>query len=80
MAQRDSEMFLFDSRFDEQADEYLDHYEVWRLPVLTDEQLNRDWTELHQLAIERLPNLGLRDLPFQVQRRGEYPEDLEAGV
>jgi hypothetical protein len=68
-ARRGSDLFFFDSRFDENLDDYLDHYEVWRLPPLSDEQLSGSWSDLERLASERLPNVALRDLPFEVSSR-----------
>jgi len=68
IAQRDGSLYLFDSRFDENLDTYLEHYEVWRLPLLPDEQLAKSWVGLQHFALERLPNVGLRDLPFVVSR------------
>ena len=69
IAQRDGCLYFFDSRFDDDLDDYLDHYEVWRLPSLSDEKLAGSWVGLEKLALERLPDVGLRDLPFQVSSR-----------
>jgi len=58
--------FLFWSRFDETLDDYTDHYEVWRLPELTAAELSGSWEALHERALERVPNMPLRALPFSV--------------
>ena len=75
IAQRDGSLYLFDSRFDDDLDCYLEHYEVWRLPLLPEEQLVGSWVGLEKLALERLPNVGLRDLPFEVSSRNTSDAD-----
>lgn len=69
VARRDGNLYFFDSRFDEELDAHIDHYEVWRLPSLSDEELSGSWVGLEAAALERLPNVGLRDLPFEVSSR-----------
>lgn len=69
VARRDGNLYFFNSRFDEELDDYIDHYEVWRLPPLSDEQLSGSWIGLEAVAFERLPDVGLRDLPFEVSSR-----------
>ena len=75
IAQRDGSLYFFDSRFDEDLDCYLEYYEVWRLPLLSAEQLAGSWVGLEDLALERLPNIGLRDLPFEVSSRNTPDAD-----
>jgi hypothetical protein len=77
IAQRGGDLYFFDSRFDDDLDDYLDHYEVWRLPSLSDEQLAGSWVGLEKLALERLSDIGLRDLPFEVSSRNTH--DADAG-
>ena len=72
VARRGDEMFLFYSRFDESADYHTDHYEVWVMPLLSEQQLEGSWDGLEGLALDQLPNIGLRDLPFSVPRRGVH--------
>ena len=75
IAQRDGSLYLFDSRFDDDLDRYLEYYEVWRLPLLPDEQLACSWVGLEKWALEQLPNVGLRDLPFEVTSRNTPDAD-----
>jgi hypothetical protein len=75
IARRGSDTFFFDSRFDESLDDYLDHYQVWRLPPLTEEQFNGSWIGLEKIALERLPDIGLRELPFEVTSRNTPDSD-----
>ena len=66
-------------RWDEDADDYIGHYEVFRLPSLTKEQVAGSWVGLEALAIEQLPDIGLRELPFEVPLRGS-PEWYAQGL
>jgi hypothetical protein len=75
IARRGNDLFFFDSRFDEKLDDYLDHYEVWRLPPLDDARLSGTWVGLEKLALERLPNVSLRNLPFEVSSRNTPDSD-----
>ena len=43
VARHGDETFLFHSRFDEELDDFIDHYEVWRMPSLTEEDLQGSW-------------------------------------
>jgi hypothetical protein len=60
--------YFFNSRFDDSLDEYIGHYEVWRMPNLTIDQREKSWESIVDLALERLPNIGLNELPFVVHR------------
>jgi len=62
----DSQMYFFDSRFDESIDDYIDHYEVWQLPMLSPQVLRGSWVGIEKLAFRRLPDVGLRELPFKI--------------
>ena len=72
IAKRGEETFLFYSRFDEAADSHTDHYEVWVMPSLTEERLQSSWLGLENMALSRLPNVGIHDLPFVVPLRGQH--------
>ena len=75
IARHGADTFFFDSRFDEVQDGYLDHYEVWRLPALSEQQLRGSWVGLELLAIEQLASIGLRELPFEIPpRNGPDPD------
>ena len=75
IARNDGQWYFFDSRFDDDLDDYVDHYEVWLLPELAPYQLGGSWVGLERLAISRLPDVGLRDLPFEVSYRNTPDED-----
>ena len=61
--------FLFWSRFESAADEYADHYEVYRLPPISESEVCASWFGLETRALERLPDLPVQDFPFDVATR-----------
>ena len=67
--------FLFWSRFSEALDDYVEHYEVWRMPRLTAADLSGSWETLQLRALERMPDIPLRSLPFSVARIGAVGND-----
>ena len=62
--------FFFNSRFDDDIDEYIDHYEVWRLPLISEDQRNGSWLLFPGIALEKMPNIELNSLPFKMKLRG----------
>ena len=65
----DEGTFLFLSRFDETADEYLDYYEVYRIHPVTESAACLSWYGLETQALARLPNLPVREFPFDIRER-----------
>lgn len=61
--------FLFYSPFDEKLDDYVDAYQVYRMPDLNPKDLEGSWVDLEKQALERLPNIPIRSLPFDVTSR-----------
>ncbi|KAF1714050.1 hypothetical protein SAMN06296416_1272 [Pseudoxanthomonas wuyuanensis] len=76
VARHGEDTFLFYSRFDDELDDYIDHYEVWRMPHLTDEELRESWVGLESRALESMPPVGLRELPFTVTTRNSIDMDV----
>ena len=66
IAEANDELYFFYSYFDESIDDYTDHYEVYKIPQLKKEELNGSWVDLEKQAIEILPNIGLKELPFSI--------------
>lgn len=60
--------FLFWSRFDDEREEYNDHYEVWSMPPLSERDLSGSWVGLEQRALGKLPDISIGALPFIVER------------
>lgn len=77
VAKSTSGTFLFYSRFDEDLDDYIDRYEVYLLPELGDDDLVGTWAGLEHRAIQRLPDVPLRELPFSITRQDFRDFDTE---
>lgn len=69
VATNDSGTFLYYSRFEEALDDYTDYYAVYRMPELTLEELQGTWEGLEERALERLADVPIRSLPFDVTHR-----------
>jgi hypothetical protein len=61
--------YLFYSPFDQRLDDYVDAYQVYRMPDLKPEDLEGSWVGLEDRAIERLPDIPIGSLPFDVTSR-----------
>ena len=72
--------FLFWSRFDEELDEYIDHYEVWRMSPLSESDLSGSWVGLEGRSLERMPDVPLRGLPFTITSTNAQSHDPRMGV
>jgi len=62
LAKRGTEQFYFSSRFDDALDDYTPYYEVFRLPLLSEEETQGSWVGLKLRATEKLDNLPLKSL------------------
>ncbi len=71
VARMGDESFLFYSKFVEQLDEYTDFYEVYRMPLVAEADLDGSWVGLENKALERLQDIPVDELPFAVSRRSE---------
>jgi hypothetical protein len=60
---------LFDCRFDEEREDYVDAFDVYVMPTLGPEELQRPWADLPQRAFGRLGSILLTDLMFDTTRR-----------
>jgi hypothetical protein len=67
--------FLFESRFDTDAGEYLPYYAVYRLPPVSSSETCASWFGLETRAVERLADLPVSDFPFDPARREFLPYD-----
>ena len=62
-------LFLFQSPFSDEKDDYAPHYEVYRLPMVDAALIPKSWEHLEQLAVERRTDIPLNNLPFTVERQ-----------
>ncbi len=65
-----NEYLPFSQPFDDSLDDYVDFYACYVMPVLSTEELEGTWVGLENRALDRLPNVPLNELPFELPRRG----------
>lgn len=70
--------YLFDCAFDEATEDYPDHYRVFRVPSLTEDELAGSWDELHLRAIQELGSVPVRDVQFDPTRRARVDTSILA--
>ncbi len=61
--------FYFWCPFNDVADEYAEHYQVYRLPKLTESQVCASWFGLETRALERLADIPVPSFPFDSPNR-----------
>ncbi len=64
-----AQLFLFESPFDEAADEYSAQYEIYLMPELSNKDLAGSWVELRGRASRRLGSLPVNEVQFDDTRR-----------
>jgi hypothetical protein len=77
VARNQERTYLFYSRFDDTIDDYIDHYEVFEIPTLTDDDLQGSWVDFPSKALARLEDVPLRQLPFDITRQEFRDYDSE---
>src|SRR5438105_2707615 len=65
---RDKQLLL-ESRFDEDADDYPNAYQVLLLPGLRPDELAGSWDALADRAVRNLGSIAVKDLVFDPTRR-----------
>jgi hypothetical protein len=68
--------YLFDSPFDETADEYADHYDVFRMPEPTPKALGQSWSGLRHSASEELGRVPVVAVQFDETRRNSIDTEV----
>lgn len=63
------QLFLFDCPFDHDLDDYPDHFTVYRLPDIADEDTPDDWTTLPGRAVRTLGRVPTAAVRFDPTRR-----------
>ena len=72
--------YYFVSRFDATSGAFADSYEVYRIRPMGEGEACLSWFGLETRAVERLPNLPVRDFPFDVAARAFLPYDAIAAM
>jgi hypothetical protein len=62
-------LFLFDCPFEEEAEDYPDHYHVYVLSPLGEEALAGSWADLSSKAIQHLGDVPLASVQFDPSHR-----------
>ena len=68
VARDESGTYFFWSRFVEAHDDYRDFYDVYRMPLLLDQELRGSWVGLENRAIEHLGAIPTHSLSFDSER------------
>jgi hypothetical protein len=67
--------YLFKSPIDPARNAYLDHYEVYRIRPLPEGDACLSWFGIETRALERLPDIPVREFPFDQATRRFLPYD-----
>ncbi len=62
-------LYLFARDFDEDLDEYEDHYHVSLMPDLTDEEIQTSWLQIEKRATASLGKVAVNDVRFDATHR-----------
>ena len=61
--------FLLDCPFDEDLDEYPEHYAVYEIPQFSDQQLSGSWIGFTNFALRTLKPIAVVDVQFDPTKR-----------
>jgi hypothetical protein len=67
--------YYFVSRFEAGGGAYADSYEAFRIRPLGEGEACLSWFGLESRALERLPDIPVREFPFDVAARAFLPYD-----
>lgn len=63
------ELYLFDSPFDEERDDYSDRYQVHQLPATSEDELRGSWEHLPERAAIALGAVPVAEVRFDTTKR-----------
>src|ERR1700752_1184086 len=69
LARVGEETFLFDCRFDKVTEDFPDHYQIFLMPIMPDDELTGSWDRLSDRAIRFLGELAVSAVRFDPTRR-----------
>jgi len=70
-ARWEGNLYLFFREFDDETDEYEEHYRVYLLPLWTEEEIEASWGQIETKATEYLGKVAVRDVSFDPTHRRE---------
>ena len=73
-------VLLLESRFDTQADDYSDRYDVFVLSGISEDELRGSWEDLASKATRFLGRVLVRDVEFDPTFRNELDSGLIDGL
>lgn len=76
LVRRRRELLLFDSEFDQKADDFLPAYSIYLLPELSSEELAGDWTALRTKATRFLGKIAVQSVQFDSSLREKVNLDV----
>src|SRR5690348_11073213 len=65
----DGKQYLFDCPFDEELDDYSDRYQVYRLPAISEDELQGSWEHLPERAVNMLGTIPVTQVQFDTTKR-----------
>ena len=75
-----NDFLLLSCRFDDELDEYLDTYEVYRLKEYDSTQFEGSWKGIEELASDQLGRIAVRDIEFDESRRRQINLDFVSSL
>lgn len=68
--------YLFDRSFDEDADDFANHYRVYLMPELSEDDLAGSWTHLPLKAIREIGEVPVNHVHFDSSKRKEVDSSI----
>jgi len=69
IATHDGKLYLFDCPFNDELDDYLDRYRVYRLPAISEDELQGTWGRLPERAVSLLGEIPVSAVQFDITKR-----------
>src|SRR5438270_8446037 len=69
LVELDGRLVLFDCAFEEETEDYSDHYRVYLMPPVSDRELDGSWAELPARAIRSLGTVPVGIIRFDATKR-----------
>lgn len=78
--EENSQLYLFDCRFDEEVEDYPDEYRVYLMPQLSEADLAGSWAEVHRMATRELGTVPVDHVTFDPTRRKQIDASVLDGL
>lgn len=64
-------LFLFESVFKEDIDDYSNYYDIYLMPVLSDEEIEGSWEHINNKAMKKVGKVPVNEVKFDRTLRKE---------